>query len=307
MSRPIIKWAGGKTRVLPNLLPFLPKADCLVEPFVGGAAVFLNTDYRRYILADINPDLINLYRQVSNYPEQVIDVAKRLFKTFCTEDGYSDVRDDFNTRSQDVMPIHDGPYVVHIERAAQFLFLNRHGYNGVCRYNKRGGYNVPYGKYKSVYFPELEIRQFAEKANDTKTIFLCSPFERTLQVIEGVSCAIYCDPPYLPASKTANFTQYHSGTFAAEQHRKLVKALIDVNEKCGLPVVISNSDTPTTREIYHSFDLHEITASRSISANAATRGEAKEVIGSLPQRRALFMGFDPAASGADYSVVSYGK
>lgn len=295
MSRPIIKWAGGKTRVLPNLLPFLPKADCLVEPFVGGASVFLNTDYRRYILADINPDLIGLYRAVKKDPELFITIARAMFMAGNTQDAYTEFRKKFNALPQGE------------ERAALFLYLNRHGYNGVCRYNSRGGYNVPYGKYKSIYFPELEIRQFAEKANDTKTIFLCSSFERTLQVIEGVSCAIYCDPPYLPASKTANFTQYHSGTFAAEQHRQLVKALVSVNEKCGLPVVISNSDTPATREIYNPFDLHEITVNRSISANAATRGAAKEVIGSLPQRRVLFMGFDSAASGADYSVVSYGK
>lgn len=295
MSRPIIKWAGGKTRVLPDLLPFLPKADCLVEPFVGGASVFLNTDYRRYILADINPDLIGLYRAVKKDPELFITIARTMFMAGNTQEAYTEFRKQFNALPQGE------------ERAAFFLYLNRHGYNGVCRYNSRGGYNVPYGKYKSIYFPELEIRQFAEKANDTKTIFLCSPFERTLQVIEGVSCAIYCDPPYLPASKTANFTQYHSGTFAAEQHRQLVKALIGVNKKFGLPVVISNSDTPATREIYHPFDLHEITVNRSISANAATRGTAKEVIGSLPQRHALFMGFDPAVSGADYSVVSYGK
>lgn len=281
MSRPIIKWAGGKTRVLPDLLPFLPKADCLVEPFVGGASVFLNTDYRRYILADINPDLINLYRQVSNYPDQVIYAAKRLFKVFCTENGYSDVRDDFNTRSQDFMPIHDGPYIVHIERAAQFLFLNRHGYNGVCRYNKRGGYNVPYGKYKSVYFPELEIRQFAEKANDTKAIFLCSPFERTLRITEGMDCVIYCDPPYLPASKTANFTQYHNEPFTEINHRQLVAELLTVNRKHGSQVVISNSDTETTREIYGDFTLHEIDVQRSVSTDASNRLKAKEVIGVL--------------------------
>jgi DNA adenine methylase len=81
MIRPFIKWAGGKTRVLPDLLPHLPKADCLIEPFVGGASVFLATEYRRYVLADINPDLINLYREVTRYPDLVIDAARELFNS----------------------------------------------------------------------------------------------------------------------------------------------------------------------------------------------------------------------------------
>lgn len=281
MTRPFIKWAGGKSRVMPKLLPHLPKADCLIEPFVGGASVFLNTDYRRYILADINPDLINLYRQVSNYPDQVIYAAKRLFKVFCTENGYSDVRDDFNTRSQDFMPIHDGPYIVHIERAAQFLFLNRHGYNGVCRYNKRGGYNVPYGKYKSVYFPELEIRQFAEKANDTHTKFICAPFQNTITVMSENDTAIYCDPPYIPVSATANFTQYSKEPFGRAEHMHLVTSLLAANLSHGSPVVISNSDTPITREIYRHFNLHSFSVRRSISSKASQREDANEVIGVL--------------------------
>ena len=174
MIRPFIKWAGGKTRVLPDLLLHLPKADCLIEPFVGGASVFLATEYRRYVLADINPDLINLYREVTRYPDLVIDAARELFNSKNSPQGYNEVRAAFNKQVGTVKSggVRYGAEMACIMRAAQFLYLNRHGYNGLCRYSRKTGFNVPFGKYKSVYFPENEIRLFAEKANDTKAIFL---------------------------------------------------------------------------------------------------------------------------------------
>lgn len=282
MIRPFIKWAGGKTRVLPDLLPHLPKGDCLIEPFVGGASVFLNTNYDRYVLADINADLINLYTQVARYPDKVIEDARWLFKMFNTADGYADTRDDFNRRSKDYTIPHDGPNAIKINRAAQFLFLNRHGYNGMCRYNRRGDFNIPFGAYKNPYFPEQEIRQFAEKANDTKTAFVVADFREILcaRAINENS-VIYCDPPYLPASDTANFTQYHHCAFTAAHHRELAAALLNVNQSRGAAVVISNSDTPATREIYQNYRFHEISVNRSLSAGAASRKKAKEVIGTL--------------------------
>ncbi|HIC4711134.1 TPA: DNA adenine methylase, partial [Salmonella enterica subsp. enterica serovar Thompson] len=142
MIRSLVKWPGGKGRVMSDLLPILPKADCLVEPFVGGASVFLNTEYRRYILGDINPDLINLYRQITRWPDAVIDAARPLFKVYGDKDGYKWIRGDFNARAHDLLSsrnvFEDGPDTGKILRAAQFLYLNRHGYNGVVRYNQQG-------------------------------------------------------------------------------------------------------------------------------------------------------------------------
>lgn len=100
MIRPFLKWAGGKSRVLPDLLPHLPKAKMLVEPFVGGGSVFLNTDYNRYILADINPDLINLYRSVKRHPDFLIDCARRLFECCNNEEHYYPVRREFNEQAK---------------------------------------------------------------------------------------------------------------------------------------------------------------------------------------------------------------
>lgn len=272
MIRSLLKWPGGKSRVMPELLPHLPKAGCLVEPFVGGASVFLNTDYRRYILADINPDLIRLYREVKSNPELVIDLARPLFATGNSKEEYLQNRRIFNNTKG----------LLDVARAALFLYLNRHCYNGVVRYSKRTGFNVNFGQHKTApYFPETEIRQFAEKSNDTKAIFLCSSFQNTLKVMVGTDEAIYCDPPYLPASDTANFTQYHTEPFTEKNHRQLAAELLEVNRKYGAPVVISNSDTETTREIYHHFRLHEIDVQRSVSTDASNRQKAKEVIGVL--------------------------
>ncbi|RAP71455.1 DNA adenine methylase family protein [Candidatus Erwinia dacicola] len=281
-----MRWPGGKSRVIPDLLPLLPKADCLVEPFVGGASVFLNTEYRRYILGDINPDLINLYRQIMRWPDAVIDAARPLFKVYGDKDGYKWIRDDFNARARDYRYPHadcgGSPDAGLVLRAAQFLYLNRHGYNGVVRYNRQGGYNVPFGKHKTPpYFPEEQIRLFSEKANDTKAIFVCCDFQNTIKIMIGSDVAIYCDPPYLPTSETANFTQYHSAPFGEKEHRQLAVTLLAANRLYGAPIVLSNSDTPATREIYRDFNFQEISVNRSVSANAATRGAACEVIGVL--------------------------
>ncbi|UJR55000.1 Dam family site-specific DNA-(adenine-N6)-methyltransferase [Dickeya zeae] len=276
MIRPIIKWAGGKTRVLPELLPHLPKGDRLFEPFVGGASVFLNTDYPHYVLADINADLINTYEMVRDHTETFIRVAKELFENGNSKAEFYRNRDTFNAISDDE----------HLLKAALFLYLNRHCFNGICRYNNAGFFNVPFGDYKKPYFPEAEIRLFAEKANDTKACFVVADFRKTLTIKAiNESSVIYCDPPYLPVSDTANFTQYHHAAFTHEQHRQLAKYLLCVRYETDAAVVISNSDTPATREIYRHYQFHEINVNRSLSAAATSRRKAGELIGVLNTRR----------------------
>ncbi|MFC3393659.1 DNA adenine methylase [Brenneria rubrifaciens] len=272
MIRPFIKWAGGKTRVLPDLLPHLPKGDRLFEPFVGGASVFLNTDYPRYVLGDINADLINTYQMAKNATKPFIRIAKELFENGNSLIEFCRNRDTFNAISDDE----------HMLKAALFLYLNRHCYNGLCRYNRAGLFNVPFGNYKKPYFPEAEIKLFAEKANDTTTCFVRADFREVLKARTiNENSVIYCDPPYLPASDTANFTQYHHAAFTGEHHRELAAALLNVNQSRGAAVVISNSDTPATREIYQNYRFHEISVNRSLSAAAASRKKIGELIGVL--------------------------
>ena len=287
MIRPFLKWAGGKTRALPELLSHLPPADLLVEPFVGGASVFLNTDYKQYILADSNYDLINVYRNAAYHTDLLIDAALALFDGGNTAGNYYSVREHFNSQSiSHEQKWHPGRRVGQqaqwILRAAQFIYLNRHCYNGICRYNKSGGFNTPYGKYKTVYFPENEIRQFAEKVARCRVMFVCADFSFTLSMIpDSVSTVIYCDPPYIPASKTANFTQYGSEGFDESHHLKLALQLTGINQKKSVPVIISNSDTAATREIYELFDMHKISVRRSVSADSIARNNASEIIGFL--------------------------
>ncbi|WP_293154265.1 Dam family site-specific DNA-(adenine-N6)-methyltransferase [Moritella sp.] len=162
-TRAFLKWAGGKYSLVDRLREKLPAGKRLVEPFVGACSVFLNTDYDEYLLNDINPDLINMYKILQNKPEQFIADAQRFFTPeFNDKERYYKIREKFN-KTRD-------PY----QRSLMFLYMNRHGFNGLCRYNKSGGFNVPFGSYKKPYFPLKELRFFAEKSK--KATFICESY-----------------------------------------------------------------------------------------------------------------------------------
>ena len=189
-NRAFLKWAGGKYPLLDDIKRHLPKGECLVEPFVGAGSVFLNTDFSRYILADINSDLISLYNIVKMRTDEYVQAARELFvpETNCAE-VYYQFREEFN-KSQD-------PF----RRAVLFLYLNRYGYNGLCRYNLRGEFNVPFGRYKKPYFPEAELYHFAEKAQNA--FFYCESYADSMARADDAS-VVYCDPPYAPLSLRPN-------------------------------------------------------------------------------------------------------
>ena len=154
--RPFLKWPGGKYRLLPRIRKALQPGKRLVEPFVGSGAVFLNTDYDTYLLADANPDLIGLYRQLLEEGPSFIRYCRRFFDgRHNNGENYYAYRDEFNeTRNAR-------------RKSALFLYLNRHGYNGLCRYNGKGGFNTPFGRYDKPYFPEKEMQAFAARAQST--------------------------------------------------------------------------------------------------------------------------------------------
>jgi len=274
--KPPIKWAGGKTRVMPQLLKHLPKDDCLIEPFVGSGTVFMNTEYRRYVLCDSNRALINFFRVLTSDTERLIDTARRMFRDGNNEEQYYKRRALFNSMQWS----DTGKADTALLYAALFLYLNRHSFNGVYRVNLKGAHNVPFGKYAAPYFPADEMRRFAEKANDTKAIFIDGDFSHVIPDVMQLTydAVIYCDPPYIPVSKTANFTAYGK-PFTLDDHRSLVRHLLHVNHLHGTRTVISNSDTPETREIYSAFNLHAFSVRRSVSAKG--RDMAGEVIGVL--------------------------
>ncbi|VGF28065.1 methyl-directed repair DNA adenine methylase [Klebsiella pneumoniae] len=274
MIKSPIKWAGGKTRAMPQLLKHLPKADCLVEPFVGSGTVFMNTEYRRYVLCDSNRALINFFLRLRDDTDRLIASARGMFTRGNNEETYYSERAFFNSLKREE---EDNSSVI---RAALFLYLNRHCFNGLYRENQEGDFNVPFGRYKSPYFPEAEMRLFAEKARDTHALFLCNDFRSSIPYIakNRQDSVIYCDPPYIPASKTANFTAYGK-PFTLDDHRSLVANLLNAHRQFGTRAVISNSDTPETREIYSAFNLHAFSVRRSVGAKS--RDMAGEVVGVL--------------------------
>lgn len=278
MIKSPLKWAGGKARVMPLLLELLPKADCLIEPFVGSGTVFMNTDYRRYVLCDSNRPLINFFRVLASDTERLIETARRMFIDGNNKERYYKRKELFNSMQWADTAKADTALLY----AALFLYLNRHTYNGLYRVNLKGEFNSPFGKFAAPYFPTDEMRRFAEKANDTKAIFMHSDFRLSIRAVVYASddAVIYCDPPYIPASATANFTAYGK-PFTLDDHRSLVTNLLNAHRQFGTRAVISNSDTPETREIYSAFNLHAFSVRRSVSAKS--RDMAGEVIGVLPE------------------------
>lgn len=270
--RPILKWMGGKSRVLSELLEVLPEADYFVEPFVGAGTVFLNTDYPNNILADTNPDLIELLNMAKDTPEKLILEARALFADGQDRKRYMERREAFNSQATGGK--------LSVSRAAMFLYLTRHGYNGLCRYNQGGGYNVPYGKHPNgVYFPEAEIRQWAKRCTETNVTILCADFRDVLRTCPP-DAVIYADPPYIPLSDTAKHAQYHSKEFSQADHRELAK-LLQQQAATGNRVVLSNADTLLTRDIYYGFDWRVIQVGRYMSADAGKRKQVPELIGTL--------------------------
>lgn len=263
-QRAFLKWAGGKYGLVDDIQKHLPEARKLVEPFVGAGSVFLNTDYDHYLLADINPDLINLYNLLKEQPQTYINEAKRWFVAENNrKEAYLHIRSEFN-KSDEVM-----------YRSLAFLYMNRFGFNGLCRYNKKGGFNVPFGSYKKPYFPEAELEFFAEKSK--KATFVCEGYHETFKRARKGS-VVYCDPPYAPLSNTANFTSYAGNGFSLDDQA----ALADVAERAaverGIPVLISNHDTTLTRRLYHGAELNVVKVKRTISRNGAGRNKVDELL-----------------------------
>ena len=262
-NRAFLKWAGGKYPLLDDIKRHLPQGECLVEPFVGAGSVFLNTDFSRYILADINSDLISLYNIVKTRTDEYVQASRELFMPETNQaEVYYQFREEFNA-CQD-------PF----RRAVLFLYLNRFGYNGLCRYNLRGEFNVPFGRYKKPYFPEAELYHFAEKAQNAE--FHCLSYEECMDRADTNS-VVYCDPPYAPLSATANFTAYHTNSFSPKEQAHLAEMAEKLVSK-QIPVLISNHDTPDTREWYRAAKHFQVKVRRSISSNGGTRKKVNELL-----------------------------
>lgn len=256
---------GGKGRIIPQLLIYLPKGDRLIEPFVGGGNVFINTNYKQYLLADLNQDLINVYNRLKAEPTNLIEKLEQLYQR---DFDYYQAREQFNNKPQ------------NINRAALFIYLNRHCFNGVCRYNKSGLFNVPEGKHKNIYNPKTELENFAKKLNEKPFSIILDhcDYKKSIKHASNGD-VIYCDPPYLPLGGETSFNGYTSSTFDYSETERLAYHLYKAVKR-GASAVISNHDTPDTRYLFRQFKIHSVEARRSIAANGS-RELAKEIIGVL--------------------------
>lgn len=259
-----LKWAGGKSRIAKEIKFHFKNRNRLVEPFVGSGALFLNTSFNKYLLCDTNADLINLYKNLKNFPDKLTAKTKEMFtKKNNTEDQFYIFREKFNNlKSTD------------LEKSALFIYLNKHAFNGLCRYNSKGLFNVPYGRYKNPEFPEIKMYNFADKSQ--KAIFKCQDFTKTFSEIKNDD-VVYCDPPYVPLSSTSNFTSYSKNDFNLIEQAKLAECAEDLKSR-QIQCVISNHDLDITRKLYKNSKIYKIEVQRNIASAAKSRVKVSELI-----------------------------
>ncbi|WP_236422454.1 Dam family site-specific DNA-(adenine-N6)-methyltransferase [Escherichia coli] len=266
-ERPIFKWVGGKFSELPTVLEHLPHGKRLIEPFVGGGSVFTNAGFRYNLLNDINGDLINFYQTLQREGHSLVTLSYSFFQNYNNADAYLEVREAFNRGKYD-----------QLHHAAAFLYLNRHCFNGVTRYNQNGEFNVGYGKYKAPYFPHAEMEAFLADDVLKNTSFVSGDFAGVIEAA-GEGDVIFCDPPYEPLPDTEGFTSYSGNSFRFDEQKRLVSLLVEAHQR-GAKVVITNSGAPNIRELYegNGFKVHHMAARRSVSCKASTRVVAKDII-----------------------------
>ena len=261
--KPFLKWAGGKYKIIDRILDALPKGDQLVEPFAGSGAVFLNAEFDEYLIADINADLINLYKKIQTEGNEFITYAAAFFlPENNTEVAYYKFREEFNNCTEIT------------RKSALFIYLNRHCFNGLCRYNSKGGFNVPFGRYTKPVFPEKEILNFYVKSQ--RAVFEIADFKVTMNKASK-GCVVYCDPPYAPLTATSNFSDYTSSGFDFTDQQALADSAKALNSR-GISVVISNHNTEFTRSIYTDAKIRSFDVQRFISSDAKNRNKAAELM-----------------------------
>lgn len=261
--RPFLKWAGSKYNCLNEIISSLPPGHRLIEPFAGSGVIFMNTNYSSYILAESNSDLIQIFTTLKNEGEDFINYCQQYFQpeTNCKE-YYYERRDHFNN----IQHSH--------QKSAFFLYLNRHGYNGLCRYNSKGIYNVPFGLYTRPYFPRAEMLLFHEKSQQAQ--FIQNDFRNTFKLAKPGD-VIYCDPPYVPFSENTKALPYTQKKFSDTDQIELAELAQKTAAK-GIPVIISNHDTEFTRYHYQKAEIKSFPVSRWINCKAIQRKPVKELI-----------------------------
>lgn len=296
-AKPFLKWAGGKTQLLNELGKRLPphmltnkNIDSYIEPFVGGGAVFfyLKSKYfiKRSFLFDINRELIISYKVIQNNPAELINKLHEIEDNYLMKSKeerkqfYYEIRDIYNRQ------MHGFDYKNYnkegIERVVYLFFLNKTCYNGLFRQNKKGEFNVPYGRYKNPTICNEKNIIEVNKALKNTEIF-CDDFTKSEEFIEKDSL-VYLDPPYRPLSTTSNFTSYDKEGFSDEDQKRLANFFEKMNKR-GAYLILSNSDPKNENpeddffdELYFKYNIERVPAKRFINCDASKRGEINELI-----------------------------
>jgi DNA adenine methylase len=264
-ARPFLKWAGGKTQLLPELLKRVPKTcDRYVEPFVGSAALFFALQPQKAVISDVNPDLVNVYTVIQSNVDSLIQDLKqhRYEKTY-----FYDLRNiDRTSAYQNWTPV---------RKASRLIYLNKTCFNGLYRVNSQGHFNTPFGSYKHPTIVDEQNLRACSAALQHIEIRLDS-FESVLQNT-APNDFIYFDPPYAPLSDTANFTGYSRDGFGEDMQIRLRDVCVELHTK-GIKFMASNSSAPFILDLYQAFNIHFVDAARAINSKGDRRGKIKEVI-----------------------------
>jgi DNA adenine methylase len=264
---PIVKWVGGKTKLLPELVARMPKKyDRYFEPFAGGAALFFRLGPTAACLGDTNEALIDTYRAVVARVDGIIAWLEEHKQRHSNEGYYYEIREAWNEGWLD----EDSA-----RRAAAFIYLNKTCFNGLWRVNKKGEFNVPRGEYAnpSIY-NETQMRA-ASKLLQGVALQWGHYMSTANAALMGDF--VYFDPPYDPVSKTSNFTSYTKDTFGKEQQAQLALYARDLATR-GVHVMLSNNDTAFVRDLYKGFCIDNVKCGRSINSKGDKRGKVDEVI-----------------------------
>jgi len=260
-ATPFLKWAGGKTSLLPELMKHVPgRLRRYHEPFVGGGAMFFAIAPRRAVLSDANGELIHCWRQVRDDAHGVLDAL--------SAHVYERARFEA-VRALD--PLRLPP----AERAARFIYLNKTCFNGLWRVNRAGRFNVPFGRYKNPTFHHPGLLLRASHALRGVQIHR-APFEIALQRAEPGDF-VYLDPPYDPVSQTASFTSYTRDAFTWADQERLAAECAALDRR-GVRFLLSNSATPRIRALYRGFEQRVVRAPRHISCKGERRGRVDELL-----------------------------
>ncbi len=266
-AAPIVKWVGGKTKLLPELIARLPpRFNRYFEPFAGGAALFFSRAPKDAVLGDTNSHLIEMYQAVAANVEDVLGVLETHRRAHERPEYYYETRAYWN----DGMWM-DDPSV----RAATFIYLNKTCFNGLWRVNREGRFNVPRGDYDdpSIFDPNVlrAASEVLKHASLRKTSYELTTASAT------AGDFVYFDPPYDPVSKTSNFTSYTKDAFGKDQQRQLAEHARELRKR-GTHVMLSNNDTAYVRSLYEDFCIDNVKCGRSVNSKGDKRGKVDEVI-----------------------------